>query len=301
MDGKDLLRRLQQILNEDEDSSWLDEQSSYDYLYEAAKRVVDRTGCLRSSQDITTVADDDEYDLNPDFMRLYARNKDGNYYVRLNDGDNNHFLTWKDYEDIIYDDNTTSVTIPSRFSIIDTAKSTQVTGTATSTAAASAGECTLTDTAADFSTVNAGAIIHNTTDDSDGVVLSKTSSTALVVALFSGTANDWTEDDAYVIQPQSRYQIYLDPPPSTADYTLTVPYIQQPGPVYSDYGIYRFLDQYKDAMVKYAFWLYKYRDKEPDFGDAMYKFWDMEMSRNAYSINRGQRPGGFKVNLKKRQ
>jgi hypothetical protein len=301
VDGKDLLRRLRQLLNEDTDSGWLDTETSYDYLYEAAKQIADRTGCLRSSQDITTVAEDDEYNLNPDFLRLYAKNRDNNYFIILDDDSNKHILTWKDYEDILYDNNTTSVAIPTRFSIIDTSKSDQITGTATSDGDASAGECTLTDTSADFTTVNAGAIVHNTTDGSDGVVLSKTSTTALVVALFGGTGNDWDSSDAYVIQPQSRYQIYLSPPPSTADYTLTVPYIQQPAPVYSDYGIYRFPDQYKEPMIKYAFWLYKYRDTDPDLGDAMYKFWDMEMSRAAHSINRGQRPGGFKVNFKKRQ
>jgi hypothetical protein len=279
----------------------MDDFTTYDFLYEAAKQLVDRTGCLKSSQNITTVADDDEYNLNPDFLRLYAKNSSGNYYVRLNDGSTNHFLTWKDYEDIIYDNNTTSVPIPSRFSIIDTSKGTQVTGTATSAGALSAGQCTLTDTAADFSDVNPGAIVHNTTDSSDGVVLSKTSSTVLVTALFGGTDNDWDSSDAYVIQPQSRYQIYLDPPPSTAGYTLMVPYIQQPDPVYSNYGIYRFPDQYKEALVKYAFWLYKYRDREPNFGDAMYQFWEMQVGRASHSINRAQRPTGFKVNLLKRQ
>jgi hypothetical protein len=291
---------LQELLNEDSTSDWMDPQSSYDYLYEAAIKTVDRTGCLRTYQDITTGAEDGAYDLAPDFLRLYAKDKDNDFYVRLYDDSDYYFLRWKDYEDIIYDNNTDSVAIPTHFSIIDSAKGTQLTGTATSTAADAAGQCVLTDTAADFSTVEAGAIIHNTTDDSDGVVLSKTSTTALVVALFGGD-NDWTSSDAYVIQPQSRYQIILDPLPSTADYTVRVYYIQQPAPVYSDYGIYRFSDQYKPALIKYAFWLYKYRDKEPDFGDAMYRFWDEEMSRNAYSINRGQRPVGFKVNLKKRQ
>lgn len=301
MDGKDLLRRLRQLLDEDSDTGWMDDYTSYDFLYEAAKQLVDRTGCLKSSQDITTVADDDEYDLNPNFMRLYAKNSSGNFYVRLYDDSNYYFLTWKDYEDIFYDNNTTSVTIPSHFSIIDVADQDQVTGTATSAGDASAGECTLTDTAGDFSDVNPGAIVHNTTDGSDGVVLSKTSSTVLVTALFGGTGNDWDSSDTYVIQPQSRYQLYLDPPPSTADYTVTVPYIQQPDPVYSDYGIYRFSDQYKEALIKYAFWLYKYRDREPNFGDAMYQFWEMQVGRAAHSFNRAQRPKGFKVNLLKRQ
>ena len=300
MDGKDLLRRLQQILDEDSGSGWMDTQLSYDFLYEAAKQIVDRTGCLRTTQSITTVADDDEYDLNPDFMRLYAKNHDNEYYVILNDGSNNHFPTWKDYEDMLYQNTPTSTAIPSHFCIIDASKPTQATGTATSTGAASGGTSTLTDTSGDFSNVNAGAIVHNTTDSSDGIVLSKTSSTVIVTALFSGTNNYWSSSDAYVIQPQARYQIYFDPPPSTAGYTVTVPYVQRPAPVYSDYGIYRFSDDYKEALVKYAFWLYKYRDKEPDFGDAMYRFFEMEVGKKAYSVNRGQRPTNFKVNLKKR-
>lgn len=301
MDGKELLRRVRQFMNEDSDTGWLDTQTTYDYLYEAAKDLVDRTGCLRTTQDITTVADDDEYDLNPDFLRLYAKDSNNDFFITLYDSSDYYTLTWKDYEDILYDKNTTSIEYPPHFSIIDVSNQSQVTGTATSAGDASAGECTLTDTSGDFSDVNPGAIVHNTTDGSDGVVLSKTSSTVLVTALFGGTGNDWDTSDAYVIQPQSRYQLYLDPPPSTADYTITVPYIQQPDPVYSDYGIYRFPDQYKEALVKYACFLYKYRDKEPDFGDTLYLHYERMVGRAAYSINRAQRPTNFKVNFKKRQ
>ena len=49
MDGTDLLRRLRQLLNEDSDSGWLDKQSSYDFLFEAAVEYVDRTACLRGT------------------------------------------------------------------------------------------------------------------------------------------------------------------------------------------------------------------------------------------------------------
>ena len=301
MDGKDLLRRLRQLLGEDSTTTWLDDYTSYDFLYEAAKALVDRTGCLRTYQEITTVADDDEYNLNPDFMRLYTKNASGDFYVILNDGSNNYFLTWKPYEEILYQNSPSSVAIPSHFCIIDSAFPDQVTGTATSAGAASGGECILTDTAADFTDVEAGAIVHNTTDGSDGVVLEKNSTTSLDTALFGGSDNDWSSSDAYVIQPQARYQIFLDPPPSTADYTLTVHYIQQPAPVYADYRAYRFSDQYKEPLVKYAAWLYKYRDKDTDFGDAWYRFWDMSIGRVGYSINRAQKPLGFKVNLKKRR
>lgn len=297
--ANDLLRRLRNLLNEDSDSGWLDEQTSYDFLYDAAIEYVDRTGCLRTTQTITTTAEETDYDINPDFFRLYLKNSSNNFYIKYNDGSNDTFPTWRDYEEIIYENNTTSVSVPGRFTIIDTDLPSQVTGTTTSDGADSGGLQTLTDTAGDFTDVGAGAIVHNTTDASTGVVISKTSSTVLVTALWEGTDNDYTSGDAYVIQPQARYKLMLDPPPSTASHTITLSYVQRPDPVYSEYGVYAFVNP--SALVKYASWLYKYRDKEPNFGDAIYKFWEMEVRRKAYSVNRGQRPARFKVNLKARQ
>lgn len=298
MDGTDLLRRLRQLLNEDSDSNWLDTQSTYDFLYDAAVDYVDRTGCLRDTQTITTVADDSAYDINPDFLRLYLKDSSNRFFIKYNDGSNDHFLTWKEYEDIYHDNNKTSVSIPGRFSIIDSSLPTRLTGTATSSGAASGGECTLTDSAADFSDVGAGAIVHNTTDTAVGVVLSKTSTTALKTAMFGGTDNDWDSSDAYVIQPQARHQLIIDPPPSTANHTITLSYVQRPAPVYSDYGVYQFANP--SLLAKYAFFLYKYRDREPDFGDAMYRYWEAEVSKKGYSVNRAQRPNNWKVNFKKR-
>lgn len=301
MDGKDLLRRLRVLMDEASDSGWLDNQSSYDFLFEGAKQIVDRTGCLKSTQSITTVAETSSYNLNPDFMRLYAKNKSGKFYIKLNDGSNDHFLTFKDYEDVLYENNSSSVSVPGRFSITDSAMSDQVSSTATSVGASSGGECTLTDSTAPFANVNAGAIVHNTTDGSDGVVLSKTSSSSLVTALFGGTNNDWSSSDAYIIQPQGRYKLIVDPPTSVAGYTITVYYIQIPDPVYSDYGIYRFSNQYKEALVKYAFWLYKYRDGAPDFGDAMYRYFEDQVGKYSYFVNRGLRGSRLKVNFKARR
>ena len=82
-DGKDLLRRLRNLLNEDTDSGWLDEQNSYDLFYDAAVEFVDRTGCLRDIQEITTEVDEDEYNINPDFLRLYLKNASNDFYMKL--------------------------------------------------------------------------------------------------------------------------------------------------------------------------------------------------------------------------
>jgi len=302
MDGKSLLYDLRQILNEGSDSDWLDSRSSYTYLHLAAVEFVDRTESLRATQSITTVADQTGYTLNADFMRLYLRDQEHEYYIKYNDGSSNTFLKFEDYQKIILDDQTTSVSTPERFSIIDDSTlDSQVTGTATSTAASSGGQAILTDTAADFSDVSAGDVVHNTTDGSDGFVLSKTSSTVLVVALFGGTANDWTSSDAYVIQPQGRLKLVLDAPPSTAGHTVTVEYVQRPPIVASDYGAYRIQSHYQQALVQYAVFLYKYRDREANFGDSLFVFFDREVRRSASSLNKALGRQGFRVNWKKRR
>jgi hypothetical protein len=297
-DGKDLRRRLKELLDEESGSTWLDARSCYDYFYDGALDFVDRTGCLRSVQTISTVATVSEYNLNPDFLRLYLRNSGGDYFLKYNDTSNTTFLTWKNYEDIYYQSSVTSGQ-PTRFSIIDAALTDRATGTATSTNASVGGESTLTAAAGNFANVAAGDTVNNTTDGSTGIVLSKTSSTVLVTALFGGTGNDWAAGDAYVIQPGARFKLVLDPVPSTSAHTVSVPYIQRPDPVYSDYGIYRFINS--AVLVKYTFWMFKYRDKEPNFGDAMYKFWEAEVSKKAGSINAGQRPDSFIVNMKRRR
>lgn len=300
-DGLDLLYRLQNLLNEDSDSPFLDDRTSFQLLWEAAEEFVDRTGALKATQSITTVADQAEYTLNHDYLKLYLRDNERNLFLKFNDGNFDSFPIWKDYEEIVFINDTDSVPIPSHFAIIDDPTlDSQVTGTATSTAAASGGAATLTDTAADFSDVEAGNIVHNTTDTSVGIVLSKTSSTIASTALFGGTANDWTSGDAYVIQPQGRFQIILDPPPSSSGDTLTVQYIQRPAPVFSDYGVYRFPPQFTDAIVNYAAFKYKYRDREAVFGDRWFQVWERGIALAAGSMNNSMNRKEFKVRLRKR-
>lgn len=308
MDGRDYLRRLRQILNEQEDGTWLDAHSSYDFLWEAAKQFVSRTGCLTSYQDITTVADQIAYVLDAKFLKLHLKDSSNRYYIRYYDQTSYSFITWKDYEKIIYDNKiaaSDAVDVPDHFSIRDKQDLySQITGTATSTGTASGGECTLTDTAGLFTTtdyVNAGDTIHNTPDDSHGVVLSITGANDLVCALFGGTNNVWEEEDAYVIQPQGRLELILDPPPDDADDTVRVQYIERPQPVYSDYGAYRFRDINMEAIIKYAAFLYKYRDSEPNFGDALYKWWDKQVRDEMYHLNPMVKERRWGVNLKRRR
>ncbi|MBU2547369.1 MAG: hypothetical protein KKB20_03070, partial [Proteobacteria bacterium] len=116
-----------------------------------------------------------------------------------------------------------------------------VTGTATAAGAATNGEAILTDSAAHFeSAVNPGDAIFNTTDESDGYVLSVTDDTHLVAALFNGSANDFSVSDAYVIVPAARKQVRFEAPSLTAGHTFLLPYLRKPLPVYSRYGRFPF-------------------------------------------------------------
>jgi len=304
MDGKTLLYDLRMLLEEDSGSGYLDDYSSYRYLNQAAVEFNAKTKALKGTQTITTVAEQTDYNLNADFMGMYVYNDDRENFIRYYDTSAYHYLTWKPYEEVIYERNTTDVLVPSHYTIFDKATlPTQVTGTATSGGDATGGSATLTASASTFVTslVSPGDIVHNTTDSSSGVVLSITSETALVSATFNGTDNEWDTDDEFVIQPQNRYVLVLDPPPSTASHTVTVYYLKRPAPVYSDYGMFRFPTHYSNALVAYAAWLYKYKDNEPDYGDKWFGVFERASRQYNDEINGNLRRKQFRVNLKNRQ
>ena len=138
-----------------------------------------------------------------------------------------------------------------------------------------------------FGDVSAGDIIHNTTDVSDGIVTKVTSTKIIEICLFGGTDDEIDEDDAFLIQPRKRFLLQFDPPCSTASHTARFYYLKRPRPVYSDYDVYEIAYEYPDALCKYAAWLYKYRDQEPQFGDAFYKYWDMQIKDYRRLTNKG--------------
>lgn len=299
MDGYTSLLRLQELLQEDSTSTFIDTRTSYEYIWEAAQDFVARTGCITGTQDITTVAETSTYDLEPDFMELFLRDSNNEFVVKYYDTSAYTFIKHRAYDAVITSNNTTSTSIPWSFSIRDKrSDATAVTGTTTSDGADSGGECVLTDSTATF-TCNPGDMVHNSTDGSHGIVLALTSTTAVVTALFGGTNNDWTSSDAYTIMPQAMKQIILDPPSSTAGHTVTIEYIKRPHPVFSYYRSYRIPPQYMNAVLKYAAWLYKYRDREPSSGDAWYKYYDAQVERAMNSEIKAKAKTSFRVNMKK--
>jgi hypothetical protein len=306
MIGFDYLNRLNQLLNDAHPAGyWMDKKTSFDFIYEAAKDMAKKLKANHSSQSITTVINTILYPLNPDFMEVLTEDGFNNKIIKYSDGTNTTWLKRAAYGHILHDNNTTSVPIPGRFAVTDYALSSRITGTTTANGVHAGGESILTDSLAPFANVKPGDAVMNTTSSYIGVVLSVTSTSALVTAMFNVAATNsayasWVNGNAYIIQPKARYALILDPPPATSGHIMTVPYICKPAPVYSDYGSYNFATGYEEALIKYAFFLYKYRDTTPNYGDALYKFYDMQV-REAKNVHRGATtPKGFKVSFLKR-
>lgn len=301
MDGQTLFYRLRTLLAESSNSDYMEDRASYEYLWDAATEFVRETGCLTATQTITTVDGTSAYDLSTDFLQLYLLNDFNERYIKVYDASAYYFPTEKDYDSIIYANVTDEAAIPSNFAIRDKqAAETRISSTCTSTAAASNGESLLTDAASDFSDVEIGDAVHNITDGSHGYVVALNDSTSVYVALFDGTANDWTSSDSYILIPQARKQLVLTPPSSTSGYTITVEYIQRPVPVFSPYRSYRIPEQYTGSIVMYAAWLYKYRDMQPNFGDPWYVHWDREVRKAKNTEKRIKNKYSIKVNFTKR-
>lgn len=314
MDGRELIYNFRQLLGEESTSTFLDNKSIYTFLNEGATEVAEKTGVLHAEQSITTVADQTAYNLNANYLGLRLKDDNGNWIIKYNDGTNNSFPTFKRYDDVISEDNTTSISIPNNFTINE--KLTlfdRVTGTTTSAGAidTQTSESTLTDTAATFSTdgVQPGDIVHNTTSGSifDGYVIEVTSETALVTAMFNvadtgSTTKGWGSGDTYSIQPQGRKTLVLDPPPSTASHTITMYQRIKPPPVYSDFRTFRFSDNYNMAAIYFALAMFKYRDQKQKEAATFIALGDKKIREiNTATKSEFHKGRTMHVNLKKRR
>ncbi len=307
-DGREMSRRLRADLLESDDSNFISQYHSYRYLNEAAANWVIRTNSLKTSETITTTADDDTYTLAPNHLNIYTKNRSGDRYIQYNNGSTNYFPTEKEIGEIRHQSTRPSQTIPGNFAVIDDPSlGSVITGTTTSAGAVSNGECTLTDSGGGFSGyASVGDAVHNETDvDSDsngsyGVVVEVTSDTALVTALFAGGDADWTSGDSYVIVPQGRLQLFLDPPPSTSNHTMTIYYSARPAPVFAPFRNFRIQSQYIPEIIRDAKALYEFRGGDYNTGQADLSLYERKLVQSNTNYNKTFNRRKFGVNLKKR-
>jgi hypothetical protein len=163
-------------------------------------------------------------------------------------------------------------------------------------------ESALTDTTPSISLTNAypGDSVHNITDGSSGIITEYVSASQVRTVLFDGTNNYWTIGDAYVVVPQNRKVLVIDPAPLISGDTITVDYVQTPNPVFSSYRSYRIDSSYEMTLCSYASFLYKYRDRQPQFGDALYKIWETGVRKATQGTNKSQNKNSIKVSLHRR-
>jgi hypothetical protein len=298
VDGYNLQRKVRQLLGESSSSLFIETDATYDYLYEAVCEFIRRTAILTGTQTITTVPSQSTFNLNPDFMGLFMVDNNMRYFIKYTQSGSDSFLFWKDYSSIVYNNTTTAVDIPFNFSIIDADALDNISGTATSTSVNSFDLSMLTDLATDLSNVKEGDVVINIADGSHGYVSSVMTSHAVYTSLQSGTNNDWTSGDSYVIIPSQKYALFLNPP-STGSDTITINYIKRPIPVYSDYEKYQISSSYESVITEYAAFLYKYRDREPSFGDKWFQHFDSVCRQAKQTTNNIKNKTSYRVNLRK--
>lgn len=286
MDGKQLCRIMLDALDEEVAHKLFntDPRILYDLLDAAACEYVRQIKCLHATFPITTVEAQQAYDLPPDFLGFYMKNSRDRFFVKYYDGSNTSWPTIVPYESIFKQNLTDNEEIPTCAAVIDKATSpVKLAGTTSAAGAQSNGEAILTDASKLFTTTNLvhpRDIVHNTTDGSDGLVLSVTDATHLVAALFDGKTNGFGSGDSYVITRATAKQLYLSAPSDTAGHTITVPYLCKPNPVYADHISWRFDDLACRAIAHEAAFQYENRKNNTNVADRHHILFLAELTRS---------------------
>ncbi len=236
------------------------------------------------------------YTLNHDFMGLYQLEYDtGKPYLIFNNGTSPSIALQQDYDELLQDELIIVQDDPLHFAITPAPSPIVVTSTATSAGAQTGGESTLTDTAGAFLTTNVavkpGDEVLNKTRGWQGFVLAVTDASNLKTSVFDSSQPissyaSWISGDAYMIMPRRRYQLVLDAPLSTAGWSISLPYLQQPVPVYSDYGFYSLPMSGDEAAINYAAWMYSSRDTDMNRGNLFYRNWERLVTDAVSYFNR---------------
>jgi hypothetical protein len=263
MDGKTLLRLFLDALGDGEFyGDYSSSRKAYESLDWAANVFCREAMPILSEAVLTTVLSQQEYDLPPDFIELYARDRAGRQRILYSGGGQTRWPYRVTADKIFFSNITTAAsTAPAAFAIVSAANAPDaVTGTASSDAAAAAGECRMYDSTKSFTSTNRvypRDVVHNLTDGSSGYVLEVVDATHLDVALFDGTANDFSSGDSYRILPSSRSRIKLDRPAGVAGHSLRVPYYALCLPVFAEARAWRFAERTCRAIVAGAVSLFK--------------------------------------------
>lgn len=245
MDGKSLFKAVQDRLPDlSQSTAELQARPIWKALDLAAQTFCRITRIYTRSTTLTTVLNQQDYTLPPDFLDLYMQRSDGRRFVRYAAGVDISWPRIVPWGEIFRADLATSQDAPARAAIRETETvAALIAGTTTAVGAVARGVAILTDSTKAFLTTNKvwpRDTIHDETSGADGIVVEVTDATHLKCVLFDGKFTGFHNGDAYTIVPASRMQLSLEAPAAVAGHTITVPYVGMPDPVYHDYGSWRF-------------------------------------------------------------
>lgn len=215
-------------------------------LDQVARIFATETRALSGQLSVVTVAGEQAYDLDPQFVAirpLRFLTGSGMSLRQLGRYTAEGVVSWPvlaSFERIFAANCAAATSRPGCFAIVDKQEPLAfMSGTVTETGAVVMGEAELVDAGADFSALAPRDTVINTSRHSSGVVLEVLDGQRLKTALFPEGINSWRAGDGYLIQPQARKQVYLSAPAAVDGHVLTLPCSVLPAPVYSELGAWR--------------------------------------------------------------
>jgi hypothetical protein len=271
MDGERLLKFFLYTLGESEFyGDYSSTRQAYEYLDWAAEIFCRETLALRTSIQISTVLNQQDYPLPPDFIEMCARDRSGRFRAKYTDAsDAPTWLYAVDQDEIYFADLTTAISAPpASFAIVAaTSAANQITGTAISDSDESLGECVLYDTTKDFvaaDKVYPRDAVYNLQSGSSGWVLEVMDANTLAVALFNSdhSIGNIAASDAYRISPASQSVLRINRPAGYDGHTIELQYHCLPLPVFAMSRSWRFAERACRAIVSGAVSIFKKPKKD---------------------------------------
>lgn len=266
-----------------------------DCVNAAAIEFVLETKCHKKTFETRLAAGATKVSLPWDFLELHAKDRNNRLVCMLKAPDG--AVTWLrvSTDEIVFTDGPGTGS-PSRGHVTQTSTvmpEILLTAAATEKAAGGVALLSLTDPGyAICSHVSIGDDAKNLMDNSSGVVVG-TSPVVASIAFFNGEDNDIDAGDEIVISPKPRHLFGFDAAIPEAGWTLVVPYVAKPNPVYSDFGQFPFNEVEGRAIAYYG--AYKFLvdyDKDMTADSHLYAEFQRAVSARKHSMAASILQGG---------
>ena len=278
MDAQTIISKVYSLINEADSSTFIDEATTYELLNAALREVVRRTQLFIKQSTINILAGQASYTLSYDFLKFFARSTDD--YAEPVIYYKNNKISYIDYGTYLGLDKSVTAKIPTNYTLNFNFPRSAIRGLASSNATPTNGEVRLTDIAQSFKESIVGGTVHLTHAGTtyNGYIVEYVSPTTLIIA--TQPSIPITVGDGYVISPPPTNMITFYPTPSE-DFDLDIYYYHTLPPIYSPYRSIPIPQDLLIPVACYICWLYKYKDREPAYGDKYFMIFEAGIRRYA--------------------